>query len=291
MSSLSPPPTHLRQKRPAELEDWLNRRLYHPAAWHLARWLVPTRVTPNFVSLLGASIVILAAWCYTFDGIWAAVLAGFSLHLLWHVVDGADGDLARLTGLSGPTGELVDGLSDIAGHVVLYLVLGMLAAKQIGNPWGWGLAISAGLSRMLQAAHYESSRRQYQHIVYGTPWLGSGNGSPSLSLAGRPFARLYVSIALQVSPQARALALAAQSEATGALLGAKLKQYAAALLRPMTPLSANYRTIAIGAAMLAGRPHWAFLFEVVVLNAVLAFSVVSSRRVVNRVMRCCLESR
>jgi hypothetical protein len=55
-------------------------------------------------------------------------------------------------------------------------------------------------------------------------------------------------------------------------------------LGPMSLLSANYRTLAVGAAMLAGRPQWYFLFEVLALGLVLLGSVVRVRRVLGAVL-------
>ena len=63
-----------------------------------------------------------------------------------HVVDGADGDLARLTGRSSPIGEMVDGLCDYLSHIVLYLVLGWWLSGTGGTFSGgaaWGLMLSA----------------------------------------------------------------------------------------------------------------------------------------------------
>lgn len=273
-----------RPERPAELEDWLNRRVFHPASWRLARLLEPTAITPNMVSVAGAILVMAAAFCYSLSPMLVAIVAGFAVHLSWHVVDGADGDLARLTSRSSPRGELVDGLCDIAGHIVLYLVLGSLAAEQIGAALAWFLAISAGASRLIQAAHYEGFRRQYQEIVYGTPWLGNNAGGQPLQESRNPLVVLYRRVLAFSAPQARILALASQSQAKAAQVAASLRAEAHRLLAPMAPLCANYRTIAAGLAMLAGRPHWFFLFEVVALNLVLAISAVNLHRRIDRML-------
>jgi phosphatidylglycerophosphate synthase len=272
-----------RVQRPAELEDFLNRRIFHPASWRLASALASTPVTPNLVSIAGALVVMLAASIYSVAETPLAVLAGLAVHLSWHVLDGADGDLARLTHRSSARGELVDGVCDIAGHIVLYLVLGTLAASQIGVGWGWGLAVAAGVSRLLQAAHYEGSRRQYQQIVYGTPWLGDASNRAEQS-ARYPLADVYRSVVRLVVPQSRVLSAASQSPADACRLGTFLRAKARHIFTPMTPLSANYRTIAAGFAMLAGQPHWFFLFELMVLSAVLAFSILNSRRIICEVL-------
>ena len=115
-----------RPQRPRELQDPLNYYLYHPLAWRLASLLAKTPLTPNMVSVIGAFCVVGAAWSYAQPGFPESALLGLALHLTWHVVDGADGDLARLTGRASPIGEMVDGLCDYLSHAVLYLTLGWL---------------------------------------------------------------------------------------------------------------------------------------------------------------------
>jgi phosphatidylglycerophosphate synthase len=262
--------------RPAELEDWLNRRLYHPLSWRLARRLARTAITPDMVSVAGALAIMLAALAYSLPGWPWVVVLGLALHMAWHVLDGADGDLARLTGRASPRGELIDGICDYAGHIVLYVVLGSIAATALGN-WGWALMWMAGASRVAQAAHYEGVRRQYQLVVYGTPWLASAARTGG-GLGGRkhPFVAYYLWLTSLIIPHGRAMTDAAQSPGGhDALRGAMLAQGPHVLGR-MSVLSANYRTLAVGAAMLASAPQWYFLFEVVLLNFVL---LVSLRRV------------
>jgi hypothetical protein len=166
-----------RPQRPRELQDWLNHYLYHPLAWQLARVLARTPLTPNMVSVIGGCFVVAAAIAYAQPGWPGPALAGLLLHMTWHVVDGADGDLARLTGRSSPIGEMVDGLCDYSSHVVLYLVLGWLLAHGMNPPawptahpalWMW----AAGISHIVQSNHVEVQRRQYQCGSTGRPGCG-----------------------------------------------------------------------------------------------------------------------
>lgn len=278
------PPPDARPQRPPELEDWLNRRIYHPLSWRLARWFAPTRITPDMVSAAGAVAIMLAALAYS-QLLWPwGIVLGLALHMGWHVLDGADGDLARLTGRSSPHGELVDGICDYAGHIVLYVTLGFIAAAQIGG-WGWALMWAAGASRVVQAAHYEGARRQYQLVVYGTAWMASA--APVANASGRrhPFVVYYLWLTGIIVPHGPALTAAAQDLTARDLLRAAMHARGREFLGQMTLLSANYRTLAVGAAMLAGKPQWYFLFEVVVLNLVLAASLVRVRDVFGGVLR------
>ena len=267
-----------RPVRPPELEDGLNGRLYHPLSWRLARWLAPTAITPDMVSAAGAAAIMLAAAAYAqLAWPWGAAL-GLALHMSWHVLDGADGDLARLTGRSSPHGELVDGICDYLGHIVLYVTMGFIAAQQIG-PLGWALMWAAGASRVTQAAHYEGARRHYSHAVYGTEWMAST--APVTSAAGRrhPFVIYYLWLTGLIVPHGAALTEALRDPAAREPLRAAMRAHGPAFLPQMSLLSANYRTIAVGVAMLAARPHWYFLFEIIALGAVLLGSMVRVRRV------------
>lgn len=279
--AFSAPPE--RPPRPAELEDWLNGRIYHPLSWRLARRLAPTRITPNMVSAAGAATIMLAAAAYGMLAWPWAVAAGLALHMAWHVLDGADGDLARLTGRSSPHGELVDGICDYAGHIVLYLVLGHVAAQQIG-PIGWALMWIAGASRVVQAAHYEGTRRQYQLAVYGTPWMASAPPPPGRGGRRHPLVAYYLWLTGWIVPHSEAFAAAMADAAHREKLRETIRYRGPELLGRMSLLSANYRTLAVGAAMLAGRPQLYFLFEIVVLGLVLLGSLAQVRHVLGEAL-------
>ena len=127
-----------------EMEDWLNGRVYHPLADRLADLLVPTGITPNMVSSPAGCWSSPPAFLYVGLPWPVSALLGFAVHAFWHVFDGADGDLARRTGKSRRSGELVDGVCDYTGHIILYV---MLAASlddcRLGG-WAWALAARLG---------------------------------------------------------------------------------------------------------------------------------------------------
>ena len=276
-----------RPQRPRELQDPLNHYLYHPLAWQFARVLAGTPITPNMVSVLGAGFVVAAALVYTgWLGALAwpfAALLGLALHMTWHVVDGADGDLARLTGRSSPIGEMVDGLCDYLSHVVLYILLATVLAAGTGlfSGWlAWVLVVAAGLSHALQANHVEVQRRQYQYWVYGTPWLRNSHAAEgsatSKSWAGA-LVSAYIGVASGMTPQA--LKIDAAVQAAGGDRD-RLDQIATAVRAEAPPLlllckilGPNPRAIVLGISMLAGSPLWYMLYQTIVLNLLLVHSV------------------
>lgn len=275
-------------KRPRELQDPLNLYLYHPLAWRLALLLAKTPVTPNMVSIFGGLLVIAAAVVYTELSWPVSALLGVALHMSWHVVDGADGDLARVTGRASPTGELVDGICDYASHIVLYLILAAFLQQTLG--WiAWPIAVFAGISHAAQSNHVEVQRRQYQWWVYGTTWLrhthASVEGAANKGFGG--FLAYYLQFASGMTPHALAVDAAVDAGAgdaarLDAIRGA-VRAEAPPLLLICKVLGPNPRALVLGASMLAGSPLWYFIYQGVVLNVLMAISVAMHNKAAKRI--------
>lgn len=225
-------------------------------------------------------MIVLASASYaTISGLFGASL-GLALHMSWHILDGADGDLARLTNRASPKGEIVDGICDYFGHFVLYLVLGFILAQQWGN-WIWSLTILAGASRIIQANHYETQRRQYLFWTDGTPWLRSEESDhrkPSGVFGA--IGSSYLALSHWLSPGAQEV-----DEAIGKVVKEQKSQTSkvvrdemASAVKRLWPLSANYRTLVLGGSMMVGMPALFVLFEALILNILLALSLRRAKR-------------
>ena len=280
--------------RPRELQDWLNRFIYHPLAARLARALRPSFVSPNAVSVAGGLLICAAAWAYTALAWPQGVLLGFLFHVSWHVVDGADGDLARLRGSSSPTGELVDGVCDYAGHIILYFALVFLLDDTLGG-WAWALVAAAAASHIAQSNHAESQRRAYLWWVYGVPWLKHARASGDAVFQGQGWfsrsfggmARYYLRLATVMTPHIATLdaALEAGAPADRPRLRRLARRALEPSLRFQKLLGANPRTLILGASMAAGSPVWFFLAEAGLLNLLLIVSVAHHKAVGARLAR------
>jgi len=292
-----------RPARPRELQDSLNHYLYHPLAWRLARLLAPTPITPNMVSVIGAWFVVAAGVVYWRGPGWGLVwpwspLLGLALHMTWHVVDGADGDLARLTGRTSPLGELIDGICDYAGHVVLYILLVVILAPAIGWGWAWFWALAAGASHVAQANFVEVQRRFYQYWTYGVPWLNNATQADDalfkdkrgVSWILRGFVLGYLRLASGMSPNALIIDHAVTAAIAGD--GEALARIRVAVQREQRPLlfmlkflGPNPRAITLGIAMLIGSPLWYFVYQTIALNALLFVAVRREDAAALRVVR------
>jgi phosphatidylglycerophosphate synthase len=268
-------PTPAVPARRRELQNPLDRLIYHPIAARLARRLARTPVTPNMVSLAGAMLVVLAATAYAQPGWPGPAIAGLLLHMSWHVLDGADGDLARLTGRASPVGEIVDGVCDYASHLVLYLVLGTLLAGEIGH-WAWPVMVAAGLSHVVQANFHEVHKRQYMHWAYDTPWLRHKPASSASPILAR-LAGAYLAVASWLDPGDEALDAALRDPERGAGLRARILAIGPGAFAGSSLLGLNYRTLALGGSMLAGSPLWYFAYVATLLNVLLIVAIWRSR--------------
>ena len=290
-----------RPQRPREMQDSLNFYLYHPLAWKLAKLLSRTPLTPNMVSVFGGLLVVLAGVVYfnmdSTGGTWAlgwpfGALLGLVLHMSWHVVDGADGDLARLTGKSSPIGEMVDGVCDYVSHIVVYVLLAFVLTRTHGAGVAWAWTLAAGISHIIQSNHVEVQRRFYQYWTYGVPWLNNArDNNAGLFGSTNPVARLfeavargYLHLAAGMTPHARRIdaavgeAMAQHDTARLGAIRAEVAREQKPLLSFLKLLGPNPRAIVLGIAMLAGSPLWYFIYQAVVLNILLAISVMLHNR-------------
>ena len=148
-----------------EIEDYSNRYIFHPISTRLANFLAKTRVHPNVVSFVGVFFGILAGIEYYHYDVGNAALWGFFYMLVWHVLDGADGQLARLTNKATATGRAIDGLADHLVFLAVYLGMVFILYDQ-GNPYIFWIALLAGGSHAMQASMLDRERQTYRFWVY-----------------------------------------------------------------------------------------------------------------------------
>jgi phosphatidylglycerophosphate synthase len=84
--------------------DVLTLYLWRRPAFYLTRWAAQARLTPNFVTLVGAILCVLAFWFFWHGQYWWGVSSGF----IFMVLDTVDGKLARCTGASSKWGNVFD---------------------------------------------------------------------------------------------------------------------------------------------------------------------------------------
>lgn len=252
--------------RPAMIEDPSNLWLVHPLSDRLLAPALRWGIHPNTVSFTGMGFGALAGACYYHWHQPFAVIAGFLCMVAWHVMDGLDGKLARASGKASPLGRLIDGLCD---YMVFFLVLLPIVLSFDDWPPVLALAVASGLCHAVQSAWYEGEREAWKRRARGV-----------FHVEPRPPARfwaerLYNKVEATLGGGAGTIdaRLAANPALVETYLGAT-----APLLRRLSLLSANNRTIAIAIACLIGNPRLYWHWEIAMLSVLaLAMALVLRR--------------
>ena len=270
--------TSIPVRRTVEIEEFTNLHFIHPLAGRLVPRLARWRVTPNAVSLTGLLCGVLAGIAYFHYRSPAWDLAGFALMIAWHVMDGADGQLARLTHSQSHFGKVLDGVSDALTFFAVYAALA-LALHRVAGDRIYALVIVAAVCHAIQAATYEAERQEYDRLAWGLrkpqpTRTAFGRGPLGPWLLGL-LDRLYcVGLSFPAAGVMRDIgttlttALARQPERE-AEIRERYRETFAPQLRRWSFLSANYHTLGIFVCALLKAPEVYFWSTIVGFNAML----------------------
>ncbi len=242
--------------RPAVIEDPGNLWLVHPVADRLLPPALRLGIHPNTVSFAGMGCGALAGLCYWHWQQPAFVVAGFLFMLAWHIMDGLDGKLARASGKASPLGRVIDGICD---YLVFILVIIPIALSLPDWQSALTLALVSGAFHAVQSAWYEGEREGWKRRARGR-FITEQRAASGMGIEAG-----YNWIEQRLGSGTRAID--SDLAADPALLPAYLEA-TAPLLRQLSILSANNRTIAIALACLAGNPRLYWYWEIIALTLI-----------------------
>jgi phosphatidylglycerophosphate synthase len=129
-------------------EGFMSRHVERPVSLALTRRLVATAITPNAMTVLSVGIGLSGAPCFlSADPL--VQLTGALLFLTHSILDGCDGELARLKFLESRSGALLDFWGDNLVHVAVFLSMAIGWSKSVAASWPlWigGVAIAGTLA-------------------------------------------------------------------------------------------------------------------------------------------------
>lgn len=119
----------------------MNRRVSIP----ISRVLIKTAITPNMVSFFTLALSIGAGVLFALGGYWNC-LAGAVLGVVTSILDGCDGEVARLKLQASEFGCWIDTMCDYCYYIVTFagMVIGVVRSTGDSNFLRWGVAIFAG---------------------------------------------------------------------------------------------------------------------------------------------------
>ena len=147
-------------RRTQEIEDVTNLYFIHPIVNRLTPMFRDMRISANAVSVTGMMLGVLAGLAYSHYQDLRFACIGLALMIAWHVMDGVDGQLARMTRSQSETGKVLDGICDYVTFITVYAGFAVGLAHKYGDV-AWVLVIIAGVCHAAQSAAYEAQRQAY----------------------------------------------------------------------------------------------------------------------------------
>jgi phosphatidylglycerophosphate synthase len=114
----------------APLARYLDRNL----SWRISKRLARTTITPNQVTIGNTLVGLTSAWMFASPSYWMRLL-GSLLFLFSIMVDGVDGELARLTMSETKFGGMLDITTDNIVHVAIFAGIFLGCYRESGSSW------------------------------------------------------------------------------------------------------------------------------------------------------------
>jgi len=167
------------------------RHINRPLSRRLTKILARTRITPNQISLIAFGIGLLGAWCLSASHYWGLFTGGLLVQLA-SIVDGCDGELARIRLAQSEFGGWFDALLDRYADAAVLAGLTWHAMQSTQNPaWMWlGILAISGSFVASYSAH------KADRLLPGSDWR-MGRDTRSLiimigAILAMPVATLWV---------------------------------------------------------------------------------------------------
>jgi CDP-L-myo-inositol myo-inositolphosphotransferase len=192
----------LRRSLTKDADGPVSRYLNRPVSTRLSMALAHLPIHPNMVSLVAFLVAVGAAWSL---GLGLAILGAILVHLS-SVLDGVDGEIARLQARASPAGALLDGVLDRLADAALIAGLAVWALDTTHSPTAIVfLAVAATAGAMLSMASKD------RIAALGIPvaperWIG-------FLLGGRDARLLFISVGALFGLPVVALVLVAATSA------------------------------------------------------------------------------
>ncbi|VAV87835.1 Phosphatidylglycerophosphate synthase [hydrothermal vent metagenome] len=258
--------------RPLSIEDYSNRYVVHPLSDLVVKIALPLKISANAVSVTGLLCGMLAGWFYFRQSNLIFIFAAFGLMLVWHILDGADGRIARATQTCSPLGRIIDGVCDHLVFASAYLGFAFYLLLLGGSQWIWLLGIVAAASHAFQAAAYEERRQKYHRRTRGLVRKKIAANLTQIDGKKSALAKAYDILQKLSASRTSKLdtLLASPKIASDPKTVASLVKQTVPVVRAWALLNANNRTIMLAVFALLGKPALYFWYEIIILNLLFA---------------------
>lgn len=277
-----------------DTEEFIDLKFYRPLGYLWALFFERIGVTPNVVSVMSIFLGVGAGILFYFDQLWINMIG--MLLLIWaNTYDSADGQLARMTGNFSRFGRILDGACGDIWFITIYAAI----CLRLMPEWGiyiWLLGAFAGFWHTKQASLADYYRNFHLFFVKGKQGSELDDSEKvkeelaALRFKKEPiytvftwFYYNYTRNQESVTPAMQAFRLALRKKyhngAIPAGISDDFRSQSKPLMKYTNMLSFNTRVIALFASLFIGMPWLYFVFELIVLNGMLFYMVLTHERI------------
>jgi 1L-myo-inositol 1-phosphate cytidylyltransferase / CDP-L-myo-inositol myo-inositolphosphotransferase len=130
-----------------DTDGFMARNVERPISLRIARRLASTGITPNQITLLSVGIGLCGALSFL-SAHWLWQTAGALLFLAHSILDGCDGELARLRFQESRFGGIIDYWGDNVVHIAVFACMAIGWSLSIGASWPLLLGAAAALGNL-----------------------------------------------------------------------------------------------------------------------------------------------
>ncbi|MBO4943329.1 MAG: CDP-alcohol phosphatidyltransferase family protein [Muribaculaceae bacterium] len=289
-----------------DTEEHIDLWFYRPIGYAWACLAKRLGITPNAITIASIFLGVGAGIAFYYTSLWINIL-GIVLLVWANSFDSADGQLARMTKQYSRIGRILDGVSGDLWFISIYIAICLRENATspffMEHPWAiWALASVSGIFHAKQAATADYYRQFHLYFLKGEE--GSELDSSAQLRArysempwrGHFWAKLTLLFYTNYTANQEALAPAMQrlraelrrvfpSGVASPAFRDAFRKGSLPLMKYTNILSFNWRSIALFVTILAGVPWLYFIFELVVLNAILLYMIVRHENLCRRLTR------
>lgn len=266
-----------------ETENFVDRIFYRPIGFRIAKALRNTGVTPNMITVISIFVGAAAGFFFYKTDIEYNII-GILFLIMANILDCVDGQLARLTGIKSKIGRILDGFAGDIWFASIYIGFALRLSEQTGCYWFFALAVMSGMSHLFQAnitdyyktlhlyfiskdkgAEFQSIEQieaQHKQLKYGVAKFFYF------------LYRWYSLLQVKVTPTLQKMLKQMHSlygDDIPENIRIEFRKKSKALMKYIDLMTFNGRTIIMFVIVLSGEVYLYYLYEILVLNAVLFF--------------------
>lgn len=278
----------------SDTEELFDIYFYRPIGYRWALLFKSLHITPNAVTIASIFIGIAGGILFYFPQL-AVNVYGMLLLMLANSFDSADGQLARMTNTKSRLGRILDGLAGAFWFFTITIALS-LRLQETGWPsYIWALGFTSLASHMIQSQQSDYYRNIHLYFIKGKAGSESDNSADlnrefnSLSWKNNfgkklmvGFYRNYTKQQELLSPQLQKLMGVIRSRYNDDLpvwLVNEFREKNKPLMKFTNIIQFNTRTFFLFFSLFINKPWLFFLFDIIVLNAIMIYMIVRQENV------------